>query len=195
MNIIEDVYNSLKDKYKLILTNTMALNEGFTIDTPVIVGQNENDKFWLYSEGDGALSSLVFLIRYYNRFHTNKEESIQYTHWHPMTINSAIYGIERFFKMPYIYWHAHNYCNNNRSELKITNRCGCFYCCRIYHTNEIKEWIDRDKTALCPYCGIDSVLPENDTYSLTDDFLTTMRKYWFESVTCGDGTQIFCEDL
>ena len=49
MNIIEDVYNSLKDKYKLILTNTMALNEGFTIDTPVIVGQNENDKFWLYS--------------------------------------------------------------------------------------------------------------------------------------------------
>jgi hypothetical protein len=38
-------------------------------------------------------------------------------------------------------------------------------------------WIDNGHTALCPHCGIDSVLP--DTVPLEAAFLEAMRKHWF----------------
>ncbi len=54
----------------------------------------------------------------------------------------------------------------NREILEKSTRCGCFYCCRIYSSVEITEWIEERRsgggfTALCPHCGIDSVLPEH----------------------------------
>ena len=46
------------------------------------------------------------------------------------------------------------------------------------------EWIDEDKnevgqTALCPYCGIDSVIGSASGISLDKQFLTEMYKVWF----------------
>jgi hypothetical protein len=47
----------------------------------------------------------------------------------------------------------------NRSALSKSNICSCFYCLSKISPNEIKEWIDDDETALCPKCGIDSLVP------------------------------------
>ena len=74
---------------------------------------------------------------------------------------------------------AHALCTNNRDALKKSDRCGCFYCGRIYDPKEIKDWTDNGKTALCRHCGIDSVIPETDEYPLTPEFLKKMRDYWF----------------
>ena len=74
---------------------------------------------------------------------------------------------------------AHELCTHHREALKNAVRCGCFYCKRIYDPREITAWIDRHDTALCPYCGIDSVIPETEEYPLTTAFLKKMYHVWF----------------
>ena len=75
---------------------------------------------------------------------------------------------------------AHAFCSNNRNSLQKDSLCGCFYCLSIFRPSEITEWIDeKDDTALCPLCGIDSVIGESSGFPITKEFLTEMNKYWF----------------
>ena len=78
---------------------------------------------------------------------------------------------------------AHDFCWSNRSALEQSNVCGCFHCKKVYSPNEIDQWIDDGRTALCPHCGIDSVIAESTGYPMTEEFMTKMHKYWF-SVVC-----------
>ena len=73
---------------------------------------------------------------------------------------------------------AHEFCNNNKKLLQNDSVCGCFYCCEIFSSAKITEWIVGE-TALCPYCGIDSVIGEGAGYPITKEFLKEMHKYWF----------------
>ena len=80
---------------------------------------------------------------------------------------------------------AHKFCSDHKSELERDKVCGCFYCKRIFDPAEIQEWIffdespDERGTALCPYCGIDSIIGESSGYPITQDFLDAMHKHWF----------------
>lgn len=73
--------------------------------------------------------------------------------------------------------------------LKKSKKCGCYYCCRVYPASEVVDWCDerdRRRTALCPYCGIDSVIPDASGCPLDEEFLKKMKYWWFEShsVSC-----------
>lgn len=80
---------------------------------------------------------------------------------------------------------AHSFSNNHWKQLEKDKRCGCFYCFAIFDPVEIEEWIVEDNpcdsqgTAICPYCGIDSVIGESSGFPLTEEFLKKMRDYWF----------------
>ncbi|WP_088071951.1 cytoplasmic protein [Gottfriedia luciferensis] len=74
---------------------------------------------------------------------------------------------------------AHRFSSHHRNELKKDNLCGCFYCIKIYSPSEITEWCDNEKTAICPYCGIDSVIGESSGFPITELFLKGMHKVWF----------------
>ena len=37
--------------------------------------------------------------------------------------------------------------------------------------NNVLDWTDSDRTALCPYCGVDAVIPDVSGLPLTVDFL------------------------
>jgi len=75
---------------------------------------------------------------------------------------------------------AHEYCKNNQESLQGDSVCGCFYCLKIFSPAKITDWItDKKDTALCPYCGIDSVIGESSGYPITEEFLEKMQKYWF----------------
>ncbi len=75
---------------------------------------------------------------------------------------------------------AHIFCTNNKDNLLTDKKCGCFYCLKIFHPQEISDWIaEGDGTARCPYCGIDSVIGESSNYPITKDFLQEMNRYWF----------------
>lgn len=77
---------------------------------------------------------------------------------------------------------AHKFSSDNYDTLNNDTTCGCFYCTKIFNPVEIEEWLtapDGKKTAVCPYCGIDSVIGKNSGYPITEGFLEEMRKYWF----------------
>ncbi len=75
---------------------------------------------------------------------------------------------------------AYNHSIHHREELLRSKKCGCFYCLKVFLTSEINNWIeDVGGTAICPYCGIDSVIGEDAGYPLTEEFLKKMHDYWF----------------
>ena len=74
----------------------------------------------------------------------------------------------------------HRQSSGHRRELEQATRCGCFYCQRVFHPSEIQIWCDSETTALCPHCGIDSVVPETINQQLTADLMREMHTYWFE---------------
>jgi hypothetical protein len=47
----------------------------------------------------------------------------------------------------------------NRPLLDLEHSASCFHCFYITPVSEIKEWTDDGQTAICPECGIDSLLP------------------------------------
>ncbi|MCW1926235.1 cytoplasmic protein [Luteolibacter arcticus] len=78
---------------------------------------------------------------------------------------------------------AHRHSSNHREELLRSATCGCFHCLRIFTPSTIEEWVDEIDgvgiTALCPACGIDSVVGEASRYPITTEFLKTMSRHWF----------------
>ena len=74
---------------------------------------------------------------------------------------------------------AHACSMYNRKQLSKVDKCGCFYCLQVFNPNKILEWVDDGQTALCPFCGVDSIIYDNKTYPLSKDFLEEMYKYWF----------------
>jgi hypothetical protein len=83
---------------------------------------------------------------------------------------------------------AHNHSDYHKKELKKSSICGCFYCCKTFKPETIKEWIDGKQTALCPICGIDSVLGDASGLKVTDkQFLSDMNDYWFGENNSTDG--------
>ncbi|WP_295569937.1 cytoplasmic protein [uncultured Stenotrophomonas sp.] len=65
---------------------------------------------------------------------------------------------------------AHKYSIRHRGELKDSETCGCFYCLDIFDYKNIEDWIDDGDTALCPSCGIDSVIGLFLGFRLTANF-------------------------
>ena len=79
---------------------------------------------------------------------------------------------------------AHAHSANHRSEIEASEKCGCFYCLDIYPPNSITEWVDENEqgigtTAICPRCGIDSVIGDKSGYPITREFLESMHQIWF----------------
>jgi len=75
---------------------------------------------------------------------------------------------------------AHKYSSDNKKFLVEDTKCGCFYCLQIFDPKQIESYLnEKSGTALCPYCQIDSVIPEKSGYKITKEFLEEMHKYWF----------------
>ncbi len=78
---------------------------------------------------------------------------------------------------------AHKHCAMHRDEIEASDLCGCFYCKSIFQPSEIASWIDEldspRKTALCPRCGIDSVIGSASGFPITEEFLWRMYRHWF----------------
>lgn len=66
----------------------------------------------------------------------------------------------------------------HRDQILHSEQCGCYYCIQLFPPSEINDWIDDDQTAMCPKCGIDSVLPGSQV-KLSEEFLIAAGKKWF----------------
>ena len=74
---------------------------------------------------------------------------------------------------------AHKTSIRHRAQIEGSDQCGCFYCLKTFAPSSIHEWCDQGQTALCPHCGIDSVLGSASGFPLSAEFLVQMQKRWF----------------
>jgi hypothetical protein len=83
------------------------------------------------------------------------------------------------------YVQAHKHSSYHREEIISSKICGCFYCLATFSPNEIIDWIDEKdnigQTALCPRCGIDSVIGIESGFPISQEFLKKMHQYWFST--------------
>jgi len=85
---------------------------------------------------------------------------------------------------------AHTHCSSHRAEIEASEICGCFYCCETCKPSEIQDWVDENaqgigQTALCPRCGIDSVIGSKSGFPIEVEFLSAMNRSWFGRVVPG----------
>ena len=74
----------------------------------------------------------------------------------------------------------HKLTNNYDVLILNTQICGCFFCCQFFVSDTIKEFTN-DGCALCPFCGIDTIIPLTCWPDMTKELLEEMYLYWFES--------------
>lgn len=78
---------------------------------------------------------------------------------------------------------AHERSINHRTAVLASEQCGCFSCLALFAPDEIRAWVDEDggvgQTALCPRCGIDSVIGSASGFELGPEFLARMKARWF----------------
>ena len=84
---------------------------------------------------------------------------------------------------------VHRYSTHHRELLARSDWAGCFYCRTIFAPAEIRRWIPErdpatgaplaDRTALCPRCGVDAVLPSAAPIRLDLGLLADMHRHWF----------------
>lgn len=89
---LEIIYEQLKDKYDLVLTNTFSLDDGYTIDVKVLCGKTSIGRFHLYKEND-AWDEFVFSVEY-----AQVKPGEEYTHWHPQSRNQAMRDVVAFME-------------------------------------------------------------------------------------------------
>ena len=80
------VYEQLKDRYDLVFTTTSALDEGFTVDCPIIVGKAHGQIIELYEDGGDFVMDVMDAAK------------TKGSHWHPNDVESAIDDIVKFME-------------------------------------------------------------------------------------------------
>ena len=81
-----EVYQQLKDRYDLVMTTTSALDEGFTVDCPILVGKAHGQIIELYEDGGDFVLDVM------------DAEQTKGTHWHPNDVESAVKHIAEFME-------------------------------------------------------------------------------------------------
>lgn len=180
INDLQYIYDHLKNKHDITLTSMTAFGDRFSNDVPVLYGEREGDRFWVYQE-DVIDEDFIFMVEFQKPLPSGGTE-VCHTHGHYYRTEQVLWKVDLFMRTPYWYIDAHNRCSNNRPSVKKSSLCGCFYCLSIFSPDEITDWIpDSLGTARCPHCGIDAVLPDSEDYPITEEFLKDMKKVWFDT--------------
>ena len=87
----------------------------------------------------------------------------------------------------------HHHTIHNKTDILKSETCACFYCFKTFSPEDIDEWIDdcdEDSipTAVCPLCGIDTVIGDASGLPITDaSFLEHMHFYGFDHTWSNGG--------
>lgn len=70
------------------------------------------------------------------------------------------------------------YSLRNKVYIENSENCACYFCLKKFEPKDIEKWIDCGETALCPKCGVDSVVGDS-VVLLDSEFLKKASTYWF----------------
>lgn len=85
------------------------------------------------------------------------------------------------------------YSSKHKQHVMNSRGVRCYHCLKFCRPQDIKEWVDKGLTALCPFCGIDAVVPDIafDFYILDDELFREAQTYYFEveseTENCNEG--------
>ena len=80
---------------------------------------------------------------------------------------------------------AANHSFDNRDEIEKSKMCGCYYCKRTFPAFLIRyrDYTAIDNTAICPLCGIDTVIGDASGVPINRKGLSEIYHYMFEGET------------
>ena len=81
---VMEVHKRLKERYDLTLTHTLAVDDGFLNDCPILVGKAHDQELWLYEDGGEFILDVLSADR------------TRGTHWHPEDVASAVDDVAAF---------------------------------------------------------------------------------------------------
>ena len=119
---------------------------------------------------DGERETVTFLYRGY-------EYSLRADRYIPKNYPSDIDG--RLEKKDDMLKDAHLHTASNATEFEEAKECGCICCGRIFAANEVEYFADHGETAVCPYCGCDSLIADSAGIKLTKELLYNLNKKYF----------------
>jgi hypothetical protein len=67
---------------------------------------------------------------------------------------------------------------NNRAAVEAASVSCCYFCFTTLRPSQVQAWTDAGRTALCPHCQVDAVLP--GYHSLAQ--LEALHERWFNGV-------------
>lgn len=73
---------------------------------------------------------------------------------------------------------------NNKTTLSLSNKVGCYHCCKIFYSKEVKSYTDNNKTAICPYCNVDCLVGDNCGFDLNENIIKKANLSWFGGEQC-----------
>ncbi|MBR2719251.1 MAG: hypothetical protein IKB78_08155 [Clostridia bacterium] len=79
-----EVYRRLKERYPVMLTNASAVDDGFTVDCPILTMEAHGRTLWLYEYGGDFVLDVM---------NAGKSDG---KHWHPADVDEAVENIEAF---------------------------------------------------------------------------------------------------
>ena len=119
---------------------------------------------------DGDTESVIFLYRGY-------EYSLRADRYIPKDYPSDIDG--RLEKKDDMLKDAHLHTASNATEFEGAKECGCICCRRIFSADEVEDFAEHGETAICPYCGCDSLIADLSGIKLTKELLSNLNKKYF----------------
>ena len=98
---------------------------------------------------------------------------IQFVESHGCSFGGGLYDISDLEK-------AYEHSTDHKETILQSQACGCFHCLKTFPPSEITRWLNEGSgTALCPYCGTDSVIGDGAGIPITKEFLIKMQHQWF----------------
>ncbi len=87
---------------------------------------------------------------------------------------------------------------NNEIEILRSHQCGCFFCCRIFDARKVSNWASEpngDASALCPECGMPTVIGDASAVPLSEALLKEMNAYFYNSGVTDPNSALGYADL
>ena len=137
-----------------------------------------------------AVAFLLYFLLGTDR--STKELIFSSTLFFAFAIISTVQGVRSYkgnYKSKYYYTYSHEkkmqlerlhaYSSHNRNMVDEADRCYCFFCKGCVESSEIVDYTDGGKTAVCPLCGKDTLIPDSIGEPINDTIVREMNEYWF----------------
>lgn len=75
----------------------------------------------------------------------------------------------------------HEHCSDNELEILQSDKCSCFFCRQTYSARNVNDWATEDgkMTAICPECGMTSVIGDACGIPMDKTLLKEMNLQYF----------------